>query len=288
MPEALSSRASRALVLAFGALGAIGALATIGTLGACTRPESRPAAAATASPAAAPDGTANDTIVARAPAGAPAAQFPAPTRPVSAIVSPRWSGEDERDDAGEAARVLDAGGVKAGETVADIGAGDGYYALRAATRVGPTGRVFAEDIVERYLELLHDRLREAPTTNVVLALGEPHDPRLPARSVDVALLVHMYHEITQPFGLLYNLAGAMRSGGRVVIVDQDGPTSAHGTPIRLLRCEMESMGYRWSRTDVLADGAYVALFTAPPSDSLTPPARVAGALAARGCSTLAR
>jgi hypothetical protein len=80
--------------------------------------------------------------------------------------------------------------------------------------------------------------------NVVITLGEPHDPRLPADSLDMAILVHMYHEIAQPYGLLYNLVPALKSGARVGVVDAYGPPSEHGTPPNLLRCELAAVGYR--------------------------------------------
>ena len=87
-------------------------------------------------------------------------------------------------------------------------------------------------------------MRDLGLQNVVISLGEPHDPRLPADSLDVAILVHMYHEIAQPYGLLYNLIPALKPGARVGIVDAYGPTSEHGTPPGLLRCELAAVGYR--------------------------------------------
>lgn len=81
-----------------------------------------------------------------APPGAPAAAFPRPDRPVAEIVAPRWSSEAERDRAGEFEQVATGMGIAPGETVADIGAGSGYYAVRLSPRVGPRGRVLAEDV----------------------------------------------------------------------------------------------------------------------------------------------
>lgn len=257
-------------------------------LAACRGPaaQAEARAAATAAQPGAPEAPA-DSMVPRAPRGVAADRFPEPTRPVSAIVAPRWSSEDSRDDAGEAARVIEIAGIRAGARVADIGAGDGYYAVRVADVVGPAGRVWAEDIEPEYLALLQRRLRREPKPNVVLALGEPHDPRLPARSVDVALLIHMYHEITQPFGLLHNLAPSLRPGAKVVILDTTRPTSQHGTPPDLLRCELEAMGYRRERQVTTAPGEYVAVFTAPAAGALTPPAQVRARLDAAGCDAIA-
>lgn len=243
---------------------------------------------AQATPATRPDAPA-DSIAVRGPAGAPARRFPTPSRPVSSIVAPRWSDEPDRDQAGEAERVLALANVKAGTRVADIGAGDGYYTVRAAPIVGPSGRVWAEDIEARYLELLQRRLRDHPLPNVTLALGEPHDPRLPPRSADVALLIHMYHEISQPFGLLYNLYASLRPGARVIILDTTRPTNQHGTPPALLRCELSAMGYTQVQTVSLSSDEYVAVFTPPASAAtLTAPDQVSARLAALGCNRAAR
>ena len=150
-----------------------------------------------------------------APSGAPAAAFPKPKRPVADIVSPIWHGERERDAAGEPRQLVRLLGIKPGMTVADIGAGSGYYVVRLAPIVGPNGRIIAQDVVPEYLRSLRNRVRDLGLQNVTISLGEPHDPRLPAYSLDAAILVHMYHEIAQPYGLLYNLAPALKPGARV-------------------------------------------------------------------------
>jgi ubiquinone/menaquinone biosynthesis C-methylase UbiE len=85
----------------------------------------------------------------------------------------------------------------------------GYYVVRLSPIVGPGGRIIAEDVVPEYLQALRNRVRDLGLQNVVISLGEPHDPRLPADSLDLAILVHMYHEIEQPFGLLYNLGSKL-------------------------------------------------------------------------------
>lgn len=189
--------------------------------------------------------------------------FPAPDRPVSNIVAPRWTNEDVRDRYGEAARVISFAGVRAGMTVADIGAGDGYYVVRLAPVVGPTGKVFGEDIMPEYLDLLKARAKKENLQNVEAVLGTADDPMLPVKSVDVAFLIHMYHEITRPFELLWNLSRAMKPSGVVAILDLDGPTDRHGTPPALLRCELQTLGFSQDKRITLDDGAYVVLFRAP-------------------------
>ncbi|TPG53353.1 methyltransferase domain-containing protein [Roseomonas nepalensis] len=199
------------------------------------------------------------------PAGLAASRFPAPVRPVAPVVSDRWEAEDARERVGEAERVLGWLGVAPGQSVADIGAGSGYYTVRLAQRVGPGGRVLAQDVVPRYLARLRERVAGLP--NVLVGLGEPGDPRLPAASTDVAILVHMYHEIEQPYALLANLVPALRPGARVGIVDVDDATPRHGTPRALLACELAAVGYREVAFHWLLERAprseYLAVFEAP-------------------------
>ncbi|MGY3609980.1 MULTISPECIES: class I SAM-dependent methyltransferase [unclassified Bradyrhizobium] len=198
------------------------------------------------------------------PPGVPAKEFPSPQRAVAQIVSPSRAAEERRDslnEAGELARLLE---LKPGMTVGDIGAGAGYHAVRLSRLVGPTGSVIAQDVTRSYLIALARRTHRLKLTNVKFALGKPHDPRLPAASLDVAILVHMYHEIAQPYAFMYNLAPALKPGAQVGIVDLELPTSEHGTPIELLRCELSAVGYREIATHQLAgDSGYLAVFSPP-------------------------
>ncbi len=204
--------------------------------------------------------------------GAPAVAFPKPDRPVADIVSPIWHDEKERDAAGEPAQLVRLLGIKSGMAVADIGAGSGYYVARLSPIVGSDGRIIAEDVVPEYLRSLRNRARDLGLQNVAISMGEPHDPRLPANSVDIAILVHMYHEIAQPYALLYNLVPALKPDARVGIVDAFKPTSKHGTPPGLLRCELAAVGYREISFDRLkGSDAYIAIFAPPSVASRTRP-----------------
>lgn len=187
--------------------------------------------------------------------------FPRPDRPVANIVSTEWSDEGSRDNAREAEQVMVFLGTRPGMTIADIGAGSGYYTVRLAPRLMPTGKVIAEDIVPATVAKLRARVRKAGLKNVEVVLGRPDDPRLPARSVDTALMVHMYHEVSQPFALLWHLRAALKPGGKVAIVDIDRPTAQHGTPRALLQCELAAVGYRRiGNLDLGAAGGYLAVF----------------------------
>src|SRR5262247_3064371 len=106
-----------------------------------------------------------------AESGTPTAAFPKPDRPVADIVSPIWHNEKERDAAGEARQLVRLLGIKSGMTVADIGAGSGYYVVRLSPIVGPRGRIIAEDVVPQYLRGLRRRVRDLGLRNVVISLG---------------------------------------------------------------------------------------------------------------------
>jgi ubiquinone/menaquinone biosynthesis C-methylase UbiE len=189
----------------------------------------------------------------------PTLAFPVPQREVAHIVSPSWADEASRDKAGETANVLRILDIHAGQTVADIGAGSGYYTMRVSPVVGPRGLVIAQDIMPRYLDRLKIRTRRAGLKNVRFVLGTPSDPRLPRASVDVALLIHMYHEIAQPYALIYKLRASLKPDGRVAIVDLDRPSGEHGMPKALLICEVRAMGFTLVSLAELNPG-YLAVF----------------------------
>ncbi|WP_397421394.1 methyltransferase domain-containing protein [Phenylobacterium sp.] len=195
----------------------------------------------------------------RDPAG-----FPAADRPVAGIVSPQWSSGPDRDAADESGQLIRALGIRKGMVVADIGAGSGYHTLRLSPAVGPQGLVYAEDIVEAYVAGLRREAERRKLANVRIVIGTADDPKLPAGTMDRAVLVHMYHEIESPYALLWNLAGAMKPGGLVGVIDLDRKIENHGTPPALLRCEFEAVGYRRvSHIDMAGGTGYIAIFEAP-------------------------
>ena len=189
--------------------------------------------------------------------------FPKADRPVAKIVSSRWSTEEARDRLREADEVMNRAGIVAGMTVADIGAGEGYYTIRLAERVGRNGRVLAQDIVPEVRDALAERVNRERLDNVSVKLGEPDDPKLPGNSFDRVLMVHMYHEIGEPFAFLWHLRPALKAGGQVIVVDADRPTQNHGTPPALLRCEFAAVGYAQVRFERMPQaGGYFAAFEA--------------------------
>jgi SAM-dependent methyltransferase len=173
-----------------------------------------------------------------------AVPFPSANRPVAPTVSTRWSDEDTRDRLGEADDVMTRAGIEPGMTVADIGAGDGYYTVRLSQRVGEEGRVLAQDIMPQAIDRLGLRVRSERLDNVSVQLGGADDPKLPANSFDRVLMVHMYHEIEEPYAFLWRLWPALRGEGQVIVVDGNRPIAQHGTPLPLLICEFQAAGFR--------------------------------------------
>ena len=173
-----------------------------------------------------------------------ALQFPAAHRPVSALGANSVSTEEARDDRNEANTVMDLAKIRPGTTVADIGAGDGYYTIRLAQRVGKDGRVLAQDIDKGALERLGQRVEREKLDNVSIKTGAPDDPRLPANSFDRVFMVHMYHEVGEPYAFLWRLQPALKKGAQIIVVDRDRPTDQHGIPPLLLQCEFQAVGYR--------------------------------------------
>jgi predicted methyltransferase len=190
--------------------------------------------------------------------------FPLPDRSVAGIVAPEWSSGSDRDAADESGQLIRGLQIAPGMKVADIGAGSGYHTLRLSPAVGPTGVVYAEDIVEAYISGLRREAERRRLTNIRIVVGTADDPKLPAKTIDRAVLVHMYHEVENPYALLWHLAGALKPGARVGVIDLDRTSSSHGMPPALLTCEFEAVGYKQLSSAPMAGGVgYLAIFEAP-------------------------
>ena len=162
--------------------------------------------------------------------------FPRPDRAVSALGSNAFAPEAQRDSVNEAQQVMDMARIEPGMTVADIGAGEGYYTTRLSQRVGPEGRVVAQDIDREALRLLGLRIERELLDNVSILRGDPDDPRLPEDSFGRVLLVHMYHKVTEPFAFQWRLRDSMRKSGKIIVAETDRPTDRHGIAPTLLFC----------------------------------------------------
>ena len=145
-------------------------------------------------------------------------------------------------------------GVKPGMSVADVGAGEGYYTVRLARVVGPKGRVLAEDIVPEVRDALSDRVQRERLDNVAVKLGTADNPMLPPRSFDRVFLVHMYHEVASPYAFLWHLREAVKPQGLVVVVDANRPVKQHGMPPEQLKCELAALGLQPVKFSMLTGG----------------------------------
>jgi ubiquinone/menaquinone biosynthesis C-methylase UbiE len=152
--------------------------------------------------------------------------------------------EPGRDQRLQIDRVMDLLGIHHGSTVADIGAGGGWFSVRAARRVGPSGKVLAEDINPKAIDYIRNRAQREHLGNVEEVLGTPDDPKLPPDSLDAALMLKVYHEIAHPEVLLAHLREAMKPGARFGIIDRSGNGADHGLNEPIVREEVERAGFR--------------------------------------------
>jgi ubiquinone/menaquinone biosynthesis C-methylase UbiE len=185
------------------------------------------------------------------PAGKPAPQAATQTdqpRPTSTPYAGDLSIFEYPDRAKklEIDRVMTLLKIAPGKTVADIGAGSGWFTVRAAKRVGPKGLVYAEDINPEATRFIDDRAQKEHYANIQTVLGTPDDDKLPAASVDAVLLLKVYHEIARPIPFMEHLRASLRPGAHIGIIDRNGTGSGtdHGVPQATLEREMSEAGYQ--------------------------------------------
>jgi len=169
-----------------------------------------------------------------------------------------------RDERLQINRVMDILGISQGKIVADIGAGSGWFTVRAARRVGGTGLVFAVDINPEAIRYIAHRIQEENLHNVKTIRSKSDDPLLPVRRVDAVLLLKTYHEVSTPVALLRNLRRSLADGAKVGIIDRNGNGENHGVEREIVIREAAEAGYqlREQYDFVKADGMdYFLLFT---------------------------
>ncbi len=165
-----------------------------------------------------------------------------------------WLVRPERIEEEEPDKALDAIGLELGQTVADLGAGVGYMTWRMAKRVGPQGTVYGQDIQPYMLEQLQKNMRERGITNVKTILGGLTDPKLPAASLDLLLMVDVYHEFSEPQKMLRGIHEALKPGGRLVLIEYRGedPTvpirPEHKMTVKQVRAELEPEGFKFEKS----------------------------------------
>ena len=164
-----------------------------------------------------------------------------------------WLVRSEREAEEQPDKALDLIGIAKGSTAADIGAGAGYITWRLAERVGPTGKVYANDIQQAMLDLLARNIRERKLENVVPVLGAVDDPKLPANTMDLVILVDVYHEFSEPQKMLRGIRESMKGDGRLVLLeyraeDPKVPIRAeHKMTVAQVRAELEPEGFRMDK-----------------------------------------
>jgi len=178
-----------------------------------------------------------------------------------------WLERNERVDEEEPDVAIEVLKIAKGASVADIGAGSGYMTVRLAKRVGPTGTVYANDVQPQMLEMLRRRLEKEKIANVTLVQGAVDDPKLPPASVELELMVDVYHELSQPQAMLRGLRQALKPGGRLVLLEyrKEDPS----IPIRLehkmtvaeAKMEVEAEGFTLSKVDESLPRQHILIFT---------------------------
>jgi ubiquinone/menaquinone biosynthesis C-methylase UbiE len=149
-----------------------------------------------------------------------------------------------RDERLQINRVMDLLGIATGKAVADIGAGSGWFTVRAAERVGESGVVYAVDINPEAVRYVGERAKKEQLQNVKPILSKADDPLLPGSSVDAVLMLKTYHEIAQPIVLLRNLHAALRPGAKVGVIDRNGNGEDHGIGRDVVIREAKQAGYK--------------------------------------------
>src|SRR4051794_18152206 len=185
---------------------------------------------------------------------------------VMGVAGADWLVRPEREAEEQPDAALDAIGIAKGSTAADIGAGVGYFTWRLAERVGPSGRVYANDIQQSMLDALRKNMDKRHLKNIVPVLGDEDDPRLPENSVDVALLVDVYHEFSEPQKMLQAIRRSLKPDGRIVLLEYRKEDPAvpirpeHKMSVEEVRAELEPEGFRLERVSEALPRQHILIF----------------------------
>ena len=187
-------------------------------------------------------------------------------RPMGVAGAP-WLERQEREEEEAPSRALAIISVAPGSTVADIGAGSGYFTERLARLVGAGSKVYANDIQQGMLDLLRRRLDREQLSNVTLVLGEPADPKLPPAAIDMALMVDVYHELSDPQTMLANIRKALKPSGRLVLIEYKGEDPSvpilplHKMTVAQAKLELEHEGFKLTSVDSSLPRQHVLVFS---------------------------
>jgi len=194
---------------------------------------------------------------------------PITKRHIAGVMGPGgapWLVRPERESEEQPDKALDAIGIAKGSTVADIGAGVGYFTWRLASRVGAAGVVYGEDIQPSMLTSLEKNMRDRKIANVKSVLGTIDDPKLPANSVDLVLLVDVYHEFSEPEKMLDHIRDSLKPGGRLVLLEYraEDPTvpilPEHKMTVKTVRAEVEPEGLTFDKSIEVLPQQHIIVF----------------------------
>lgn len=177
-----------------------------------------------------------------------------------------WLDRSDRKREEQPDKALDLIGIQPGMTVADVGAGTGYMTLRMARRVGPRGKVYANDIQPEMLDKLSDNARRADLDNIETVLGSEADAKLPTGKMDLVLLVDAYHEFSRPEEMLQSMRKALKPDGRLVLVEykKEDPTIPirpdHKMSLNEIRTEVEAEGYKLDKVIDTLPRQHIVIF----------------------------
>jgi ubiquinone/menaquinone biosynthesis C-methylase UbiE len=178
-----------------------------------------------------------------------------------------WLDRSERDLEENPDRAIDVLKLEKGSTVADVGAGSGYMTVKLAKKVGPQGKVYANDIQQGMLDLLSKRVTKSKLTNVSTVLGTQDDPKLPADTIDLVIMVDVYHELSQPQVMLRHIRDSLKPGGRLVLLeyrkeDPDIPIRPeHKMSMADAKLEVEAEGFKLTKTNEDLPRQHILIFT---------------------------
>jgi ubiquinone/menaquinone biosynthesis C-methylase UbiE len=190
-------------------------------------------------------------------------------RPYAGVMSASgadWLTRPEREEEEHPDQALDDIGIVKGSSVADIGAGSGAISWRLAQRVGPAGKVYAVDIQPRMLDLLRQNMKQRKITNVEPVLDTVDDPKLPAASVDLELMIDVYHEFSHPQEMLRHLRDSLKPGGRMVLLEYRGEDPSvpirpeHKMTVAMVKAEVEPEGFYLDKTIETLPRQHILIF----------------------------
>lgn len=186
--------------------------------------------------------------------------------PTMSAAGADWLDRSERAQEEQPDKALDVIGLHPGMMVADVGAGTGYMSIRMARRVAPGGQVYSEDIQPEMLSLLRDHAAAAKVANIETILGTQSDPKLPSNTLDLVLLVDVYHEFSEPQKMLDAIRLALKPNGRLVLLEYRAEDPAipirplHKMTVKQAETEVDAEGFRLAKVDESLPRQHILIF----------------------------